>query len=138
MEDRNIRQRFRSAGDDDVAMAERDLVGRVGDRLVRRGAGATHAVRVAPAMQERQTVRNRVGADEFIEIFVDTPIEICMERDPNGLYARARAGEIPNFTGVDATYERPTAADLTIDGATSKIGEAAMNVVDLLRRRGIV
>ena len=78
------------------------------------------------------------GADEFIVIFVDTPLEICVERDPNGLYAKARAGEIPNFTGVDAPYERPASPDLAIDGATLSIGDAAMKVVELLRQRGIV
>ena len=93
---------------------------------------------IAPARQERRTIRNMFGADEFIVIFVDTPLEICVERDPNGLYAKARAGEIPNFTGVDAPYERPASPDLAIDGATLSIGDAAMKVVELLRQRGIV
>jgi bifunctional enzyme CysN/CysC len=52
---------------------------------------------------------------EFVEIFVDTPLEICEQRDVKGLYAKARAGQIPNFTGIDSPYERPEAAELVLD-----------------------
>ena len=93
---------------------------------------------IAPEKQERRTIRDMFSADEFIVVFVDTPLETCIARDPNGLYAMARAGEIPNFTGINAPYERPAAADLTIDGAALSIGDAAMKVVELLRQRGIV
>ena len=69
-------------------------------------------------------------------MFVDTPLEICLQRDPNRLYARARAGEIANFTGLDAPYERPRRAELVIDGARITIQAAAEQVVTELLRRG--
>ena len=65
---------------------------------------------ISPYRAEREMVRNLVAADEFIEVFVDTPIEECMRRDPKGLYAKAKAGTIKNFTGFDAPYEVPQLA----------------------------
>jgi len=62
---------------------------------------------ISPFAKEREFVRNLVEQDEFIEVFVDTPIEICEQRDPKGLYKKARNGEITNFTGVDSAYETP-------------------------------
>src|ERR1700749_720554 len=63
---------------------------------------------ISPYKAEREMVRNLVAKDEFIEVFVDTPIEECMRRDPKGLYSKAKSGKIKNFTGVDAPYEVPT------------------------------
>ena len=62
---------------------------------------------ISPYRAEREMVRGLGGAGEFIEVFVDTPIEECIERDPKGLYAKAQAGQIKNFTGIDAPYEAP-------------------------------
>ncbi len=70
---------------------------------------------ISPFRAERQAVRDLVGADRFVEVFVDTPIEECMRRDPKGLYAKALSGEIRNFTGVDSPYERPERADVVLD-----------------------
>ena len=64
---------------------------------------------ISPFRAERRMVRELVGGEEFIEVFVDTPIEECMRRDPKGLYARAKAGQIKNFTGIDSPYEAPEA-----------------------------
>lgn len=71
---------------------------------------------VSPYAADRDAVRERVGED-FVEIFVDTPLEVCMERDPKGLYRQAGAGRITNMTGVGQGYEAPTAADVVVDGA---------------------
>jgi bifunctional enzyme CysN/CysC len=67
---------------------------------------------ISPFRAERRMVRELVGAGEFIEVFVDTPIEACIQRDPKGLYAKAMAGKILNFTGIDSPYEAPEAPDI--------------------------
>lgn len=93
---------------------------------------------VSPHRGERDRVRSQVeasrGAGSFIEVFVDTPIEVCESRDPKGLYQKARAGLIKNFTGIDDPYEPPLEAELTLRGGS--VDEASRQVVDLLRRRG--
>ena len=93
---------------------------------------------VSPHRVERDRVRAQVessrGAERFLEVFVNTPIEVCESRDPKGLYQKARAGLIKNFTGIDDPYEPPLAAELTIRGGS--VDEAAAQVVDLLRQRG--
>jgi len=93
---------------------------------------------ISPFRAERRMVRELVGADEFIEVFVDTPIEECMKRDPKGLYARARAGQIKNFTGIDSPYETPENADVVVAGAGAPAEEAARQVLETLQARGIV
>jgi bifunctional enzyme CysN/CysC len=74
----------------------------------------------------------------FVEVFVDTPIEVCEARDVKGLYAKARAGELTGFTGVDDPYEAPEAADLVIAGDRTPPGAAARQIVDQLVARGVV
>ena len=73
---------------------------------------------------------------EFLEVFVDTPVEICEQRDPKGLYAKARAGEIPNFTGISDPYESPENPELVIETASSTPEEAANAIIDMLQKRG--
>lgn len=87
---------------------------------------------IAPYAADRDKARRRhedSGVD-YLEVFVDTPLEVCEERDPKGLYARARAGEIKGMTGVDDPYERPTDPDLSIDGTATDVDAA---VADILR-----
>ncbi|WP_245333830.1 adenylyl-sulfate kinase, partial [Bradyrhizobium guangdongense] len=69
---------------------------------------------ISPFRAERQMVRRLFAPGEFVEIFVDTPLEECVRRDPKGLYGKAAAGLIPNFTGLGSPYERPQAPDLTV------------------------
>ncbi len=91
---------------------------------------------ISPYRAERDMVRNLVAADEFIEVFVDTPIAECMRRDPKGLYAKAQAGQIKNFTGFDAPYEAPEAPEvrlLTVDQTPTQLAERVLHV--LLERR---
>ena len=74
----------------------------------------------------------------FVEVFVDTPIEVCEQRDPKGLYAKARAGELTGFTGIDDPYEAPSAPELVLAGGAVAAIDAAHAVVTLLTDRGIV
>lgn len=88
---------------------------------------------ISPYRAERQMVRNILGDDEFFEIFIDTPLAVAEERDVKGLYKRARAGEIQNFTGIDSEYQPPVNPDLRIDTTALSPDEAAEQVLDLLR-----
>jgi bifunctional enzyme CysN/CysC len=91
---------------------------------------------ISPFRAERRMARELVGAEEFIEIFVDTPLDTCIARDPKGLYRRALAGEIKNFTGVDQRYETPEDPDLhLIAGDTEPQALADQVIDDLIRRR---
>ena len=79
---------------------------------------------ISPYREDREMVKRIVGYKNFIEVYVNTPIEICESRDVKGLYAKARAGEIKNFTGVDAPYEPPMAADIEIDTSQISVEDA--------------
>ena len=82
--------------------------------------------------------RELLKPGQFIEIFVDTPIELCMARDPKGLYKRAVAGQIKNFTGIDSPYEQPEDAELILKTAAATAEELAENVVAYLKANGHV
>ena len=86
---------------------------------------------VSPFEVDRQRAKSIFEDGEFLEIFVDTPVEICRERDPKGLYKKSAAGEIPNFTGVGQEYERPSRPDLVIDG-TAPIDESVEKILKIL------
>jgi bifunctional enzyme CysN/CysC len=91
---------------------------------------------ISPYRAERRMARQLFGEGEFIEVFMDTPLEIAEQRDPKGLYKKARRGELKNFTGIDAPYEAPETAELTVDTGTMKPEEAAKKVIGVLRRNG--
>jgi len=91
---------------------------------------------ISPFRSERRMARELVGGTEFLEVFIDTPIEICMQRDPKGLYEKARAGTIKNFTGVDSPYEAPQQADLTIKTVEGTPEDHARTIVEYLREHG--
>ena len=93
---------------------------------------------ISPFRAERQLVRDTAAAGEFIEIFVDTPIETAIARDPKGLYKKALAGQIKNFTGVDQPYERPEAPELVLRSAKSSVDELADRVIAELEKRGMI
>jgi bifunctional enzyme CysN/CysC len=93
---------------------------------------------ISPFRSERRMARELLESGEFIEIFVDTPIEICMQRDPKGLYEKARAGEIKNFTGIDSPYEPPELADIVLKTVESTPEQSAVEVVEFLRERGFI
>ena len=93
---------------------------------------------ISPFRSERRMARELVGTDEFIELFVDTPLEVCMQRDPKGLYEKAKAGTIKNFTGIDSPYEPPEQAELTIHTVQAEPDVHAQKIVAWLRERGYV
>jgi bifunctional enzyme CysN/CysC len=93
---------------------------------------------ISPFRAERRMIRELLDTGEFIEIFVDTPVEECVKRDPKGLYRRALAGEIKNFTGVDQAYEVPENAELHLLAAREDAGTLAHRGIEELVRRGIV
>jgi len=71
---------------------------------------------ISPSRAERRAARALFAAGEFIEVFIDTPLAVCERRDPKGMYRRARAGQLPNFTGVGARYESPQNAEVVLRG----------------------
>lgn len=83
---------------------------------------------VSPFRSDRDAVKDLFPAGEFVEVFVDTPVEICAQRDPKGLYAKAQAGSLPNMTGMGQNYEAPLSPDLVIDG-TADLAESAAKVI---------
>ena len=93
---------------------------------------------ISPFKMERQLVRRLVGEDEFMEVFIDTPLNECIKRDPKGLYKKALAGEIPNFTGITAPYELPDAPQAVLQ--TSRAGPQVLadDLIKLLETRGII
>lgn len=92
---------------------------------------------ISPFRRDRRRAREIVtaGGGEFVEIFVDAPIELCEQRDPKGLYKRARAGEIAEFTGITSPYEAPTDAELVVNTAKETLGESISRVMEFLKRR---
>ncbi len=93
---------------------------------------------ISPFRAERAMVRDLVGKDEFIEIFVDTPLAECIARDPKGLYKKAMAGEIENFTGITQSYEPPEAPEIIVARNTQTAEQAAAQIVALLTARGLI
>jgi bifunctional enzyme CysN/CysC len=93
---------------------------------------------ISPFRSERRTARELVGAEEFLEVFIDTPIEVCMARDPKGLYKRAKAGEIKNFTGIDSPYEAPEAAEIHVRTVNISPEDAADQIIGRLKSAKII
>lgn len=95
----------------------------------------TIAAFISPTDEIRTLARNIIGAPDFIEIFVDTPIEVCESRDIKGLYQKARRGEISDFTGVTSPFEPPKEADLTVDTSTESVEKSVDKIMDLILKR---
>lgn len=93
---------------------------------------------ISPFRAERQLARERLGADEFLEIFVDTSLAECERRDPKGLYRKAREGKIANFTGLDSAYEPPETPDIHLRTAEMSVEQEVELVLQSLRQRGIL
>lgn len=94
---------------------------------------------ISPYRQDRDQVRSiQVRSEDFIEVFLDCPLEECERRDPKGLYLRARSGEIANFTGISAPYEAPSDAELIIRTADENVEESAQRIVQYLIDGGIL
>ena len=93
---------------------------------------------ISPFRAERAMVRDLLDKEEFIEIFVDTPLEDCIARDPKGLYKKAMAGEIKNFTGIDQRYETPEAPEIIVARSGQTAEQAAGQIVAILGARGLI
>ncbi|MFC3524082.1 adenylyl-sulfate kinase [Marinococcus halophilus] len=87
---------------------------------------------ISPYREDRHQVRQLLPEGEFIEVYVEASLEACEERDPKGLYKKARSGEIPSFTGINAPYEEPENPELTVNTEQKSIEESAQEVVDAL------
>jgi adenylylsulfate kinase len=93
---------------------------------------------ISPYRADRDQVRAIMQPGDFVEVFVECPIEVCEQRDVKGLYQKARAGQIKEFTGVSAPYEAPAKAELTIDTSKQTVADSVAQIVRYLERQGIV
>ena len=120
---------------------DRDLnirrIGFVASEIVGRGDTVICAA-ISPYRSTRNEVREMIGEDRFVEVFVDTPLEECERRDPKGLYAKARSGEIKNFTGIDDPYEPPVCCEVTLKTIASTAQENAWRIISYLMNRGFL
>ena len=91
---------------------------------------------ISPYRRDRDAVRTRLDEGDFIEVFVDAPLEVCEARDPKGLYAKARAGEIKGFTGIDDPYEPPEKPEMVLDAAAKDAETLADEVIGYLAKAG--
>lgn len=96
----------------------------------------TIATFVSPFREDRQKVRELLGED-FIEIFIDCPLEVCESRDPKGIYKKARAGEIKYFTGIDSPYEEPTNPEITVSTHLNTLEECVDKLMSYLEKEGL-
>jgi sulfate adenylyltransferase len=112
-------------------------IGFVAAEIVRHG-GIVIAAAVSPYRATRDEVRAMVGKDRFLEIFVDTPLEVCEQRDAKGMYAKARRGEIKDFTGIDDPYEPPLHAEITLDTINHSVADNAQLILEKLAAVGFV
>ena len=135
----NVRHRLNK----DLGFSDEDRVenirriGEVSHLFIDAGLIALSAF-ISPFASERQMIREMFDDGEFIEIYIDTPLAVCESRDPKGLYKKARAGQISNFTGIDSDYERPENPELVINTAELSLEECARKVVAYLDGRGVL
>jgi len=112
-------------------------IGYVASEIVRHG-GVVVCAAISPYRATRNDVRNMVGTDHFVEVYVDTPLEVCESRDTKGLYARARRGEMSGFTGIDDPYEAPLEPEIVLNTVSHSPYENAARIIELLQQRGFL
>lgn len=112
-------------------------IGYVASEIVRHGGLAVCAA-VSPYRATRNDVRNMVGSERFVEVFVNTPLGICEQRDTKGIYAQARRGEIKNFTGIDDPYEVPEQPEIVVDTVSNTVEDNARAIVSYLVEKGFI
>ena len=93
---------------------------------------------ISPFREDREMARNIIGEDDFIEVFVDTPLEECIKRDPKGLYKKALRGDIKSFTGIDSPYERPDEPEIHIKTEEMGVDECVKEIIVYLKGKGIL
>ncbi|NQZ11330.1 MAG: adenylyl-sulfate kinase [Algicola sp.] len=113
---------------------------RVGEvaKLMSDAGQITLSAFISPFRKERQDVRDLVADGEFIEVFVDTPFEVCAKRDPKGLYAKALRGEIKNFTGIDSDYEAPQNPQIHLHTDQQSVEQSVEKITTYLANKGII
>lgn len=109
-------------------------IAEIGKLFVQTGV-ATLACFVSPTNDIRQMAREIVGKEDFLEVYISTPIEECERRDVKGLYARARKGEVKNFTGISAPFEAPVSPDIAIDTSKIPLEESVRTLTELIIKR---
>ncbi len=107
-------------------------------KLFREAGVITLTAFISPYREDRQLARDLAGTDDFIEVFADASLETCEQRDPKGLYKKARAGEIPEFTGISAPYEAPQSPELHVNTSTQSVDECVREIIAYLTAKGIV
>ena len=112
-------------------------IGFVAAEVARHGGGVICAA-ISPYRATRNECRTMIGADRFCEIFVDTPLEVCEERDPKGMYALAREGQLKGFTGIDDPYEPPHSPEITLDTVNCSAEQNAERIISYLIERGFI
>ena len=112
-------------------------IGYVASEIVRHGGIAVCAA-ISPYIATRDAVRSMMGDGQFLEVFVDTPLDVCESRDAKGMYARARAGEIKGFTGIDDPYEAPPNPELTLDTVANSPTKNAARIIDSMTEAGFL
>ncbi|OXS80068.1 adenylyl-sulfate kinase [Domibacillus enclensis] len=120
--------------------ARKENIRRIGEvaKLFVDGGQLVFTAFISPFREDRDTVRALLNADEFIEVFVECPIEKCEERDPKGLYKKARAGEIPEFTGISSPYEAPETPELVVNTDTYSVDECVDQIVEYLKQKNML
>jgi adenylylsulfate kinase len=93
---------------------------------------------ISPFAEDRQIAKTLLEQGEFIEVYIDTPISVCEQRDPKGLYKKARAGEIKDFTGIDSSYDVPKSPAIHVKTAQQSIKACAEQIVDYLKQQGFI
>ena len=93
---------------------------------------------ISPFKADRAQARSIVNEGEFVEVFIDTPLSVCESRDPKGLYKKARAGEIPNFTGISSAFDAPDAPELHIKTAEQSIEQSVEQIISYLKNKAII
>lgn len=113
---------------------------RIGEvaRLFHQGGQIVLVSAISPLRADRERARALIPAPYFVEVHCRCPLAVCEERDPKGLYRKARAGQLPEFTGISSPYEAPEAPEVTIDSATSTVSEEVGKLLAELARRGII
>jgi sulfate adenylyltransferase len=112
-------------------------IGFVAAEIVRHG-GVVICAAVSPYRATRNDVRNMVGDEHFIEVFMDMPLEVCEGRDSKGMYAKARRGEISNFTGISDVYEAPQNPELVLNDLKRTPEENALVVLEYVQQKGLI
>jgi bifunctional enzyme CysN/CysC len=93
---------------------------------------------ISPFIAERKMARDLLEEGEFLEVYVETPLNVAEERDPKGLYKKARRGELKNFTGIDSPYERPESPEILVDTSNNSAEQCAEKVISILKQRGVI